>query len=243
MAKNYYAILGVSPSATSEDIRGAYRRRAKELHPDHYGENSTQFLDVQEAYSVLGDPAQRRNYDRSIGGSRFSSTPSNFAEIETLKRRTQGAEPLRPKREPMVFRDISLQNSFRTSRPSMEEIFDRIWGNFSLIEPFKGGRLQNLCLEVILSPEEAQRGGRFQIFIPARIMCPACRGSGAVGPYECFRCRGRGAIIEDLPVAMEFAPGVSDGYQKAISLNPFGIRDVYLTLIFRIDRAADIEDL
>jgi curved DNA-binding protein CbpA len=58
MAKNYYLILGVAPDAEVKQIKAAYRRRVKTLHPD-YGGDARPFLDLQEAYSVLSDPGRR----------------------------------------------------------------------------------------------------------------------------------------------------------------------------------------
>ncbi len=66
MPKNYYIVLGVPPGATQTDIKAAYRRLAKELHPDHYGKNQAPFQVLQEAYAVLGDPERRRAYDDSL---------------------------------------------------------------------------------------------------------------------------------------------------------------------------------
>ena len=60
MARNYYAILGIDPDASPDQIRSAYRRKAKELHPDHYEGSSEPFRDVQEAYEALSDPARRQ---------------------------------------------------------------------------------------------------------------------------------------------------------------------------------------
>ena len=243
MAKNYYAILGVLPTATSEDIRGAYRRRAKELHPDHFGENSSPFLEVQEAYGVLSDPGHRRNYDRSLRKPKFYSDSSNPSEIEILRPGRNRAEPLKSGSEPINLGKISLHGSFQSSRPSLEEVFDRLWDNFALTAPYKAERLQNLCMEIILTPEEAQRGGRMEIMLPSRILCPTCSGQGEVGFYRCFRCMGSGTVSGDVPVLVEFAPGIPDGHQKAISLRHLGIRDVYVSVLFRIGRAGDIEDL
>jgi curved DNA-binding protein CbpA len=59
---NHYCTLGVSPSASSEEIKSAYRRRAREAHPDCRG-NVEQFRAVQAAYILLIDPAKRARYD------------------------------------------------------------------------------------------------------------------------------------------------------------------------------------
>ena len=66
MAKNYYAILGLTFHATEDEIRDAYRRLAKEFHPDHYGGDRQTFLDIQEAYSTLSVPSRKRAYDANI---------------------------------------------------------------------------------------------------------------------------------------------------------------------------------
>jgi curved DNA-binding protein CbpA len=59
---NLYEVLNVSPHATADEIKSAYRERARETHPDHQG-SAEQFRAIQEAYSVLGDPERRAQYD------------------------------------------------------------------------------------------------------------------------------------------------------------------------------------
>lgn len=66
MPKDYYLILGITSEATLDDIKDAYRRLAKEYHPDHYGENQSPFLAIQEAYSVLSDPMKRQTHDLAV---------------------------------------------------------------------------------------------------------------------------------------------------------------------------------
>lgn len=67
MAQNYYDILGISKTASDKDIKAAYRRMARKLHPDVNPNNSSaqdQFKKVNEAYEVVGDPARRKDYDQ-----------------------------------------------------------------------------------------------------------------------------------------------------------------------------------
>jgi len=78
--KDFYQALGVSPDATDTDIKKAYRKLAKDLHPDKNPDNAVaeqRFKDVSEAYSVLSDTEQRREYDAirtmSRGGARFTA--------------------------------------------------------------------------------------------------------------------------------------------------------------------------
>ena len=78
--KDFYAILGVSKDASQSDIKKSYRKLAKTLHPDRNAGDAAKelrFKEVGEAYSVLSDPEQRKQYDaiRSMtsGGARFTS--------------------------------------------------------------------------------------------------------------------------------------------------------------------------
>jgi curved DNA-binding protein CbpA len=118
MAKSYFAILGISPNATVDEIRSAYRRLAKEFHPDHYSGSSERFKDIQEAYSVLGNRRRRREYKQSIRKvpRRTPLRPTRYPE----------PEPLIPEEDPVdsligcgVIFPISLNRNpllFKTSR-------------------------------------------------------------------------------------------------------------------------------
>ena len=225
MAKSYFAILGISSGATADEIRSAYRRLAKEFHPDHYSGGSQRFQEVQEAYSVLGNRRRRSKYEQSI---------RKVSPKTPLRRSGYPApEPLIPNENPVDLGDVSPVRSFQSFTPSMDEIFDWLWRNFSSLEQPKSGRVKNLTLEVTLTPEQARRGGNARIMVPAQAVCPTCRGQGGVGFYECARCAGEGVISGEMPVSVSFPPGLIKDHAVMIPLDRFGIRNVHVTVLFR----------
>ena len=230
MAKNYYIVLGIRSDATIDEIKAAYRQQVKEYHPDYYGADSGPFQDIQEAYSVLTDPKRRQNYDVQIRKARAKRASG-----------VTGPEPLIPERkktaEPLIrdeLGDISLTRSFQSYRPSFDEIFDRLWNNFSSLSHPKSETIQSLTVEVPIRSDQARQGGHVRIMVPAIAVCPTCRGQGGIGPYECWRCTGEGSISGEYPLSIAFPAGIEDGHVTDIPLSRFGIHNLYLKVLFRI---------
>ena len=142
MRKNYYLILRLAPDATLDQIRSAFRRRALELHPDLSSAESDQFIELQEAYDVLSDPARRAIYDREA-----EEIPIRRMEAarpaETVIPRRRRAEPLTTARTAAGFEEMPLFRSFETFSPSLDEIFERQWSNFDLLTRPKAERLES----------------------------------------------------------------------------------------------------
>ena len=226
MAKSYFIILGVSPGATADEIKSAYRRLAKEFHPDHYAGGNETFREIQEAYSVLGNVRRRREYEQQI-----SKKPINVS----VKRPTHypEPEPLIPEPRPIDVGAISPVRSFQTFSPSFDEVFDWLWSNFSSLTRPKSGRIQNVTFEVPLTREQAFRGGTARVMVPAKSVCPTCRGCGGIGLYECSRCAGEGDISGEMPVSISFPPGLTKDHAVMIPLDRFGIRNLHMTVLFR----------
>ena len=226
MAKSYFAILEVTSGATPDEVHSAYRRLAKEYHPDHYEGGSDRFRQIQEAYSVLGDPVRRNAYEK---------TQSEKVRI----RKTRGPmphpepEPLIPDQEAVDMGEISPVRSFERFTPSFDEIFDWFWENFSGIERTKSAGVRNLTLEVPLTRSQALNGGHATVMVPARSICPTCNGFGNVGIYQCHRCAGEGAISGEVPVSITFPAGIMKDHAVVIPLERFGIRNLYYTVLFR----------
>ncbi|MCG3150321.1 MAG: Chaperone protein DnaJ [Verrucomicrobiae bacterium] len=207
MKQNFYVILGISADASVEEIKAAFRRRALELHPDKSGLTTGPFIEAQEAYATLSDPARRRDYDRQI--------------------RRRPVEPV------TGFRDMAL-NEFATVQPSFDELFDRLWSNFSGFDQPKAEHLESLTLEVILDPVEARTGGRVRVEIPARAECSTCGGHGHLAGYECWRCAGHGTLTTECPVDINYPAGIRNGYVLRLPLTQFGIHNFFLTVVFRV---------
>jgi curved DNA-binding protein CbpA len=126
MAKSYFAVLEVSPGASSDEIRSAYRRLAKEFHPDYYDGGSTRFQQIQEAYSVISDPDKRNAYEKTLSGIPIQRPvrPTKYPEPEPLRPRSGFAEV-----EPLLPRHT--HNTFSPAFGEIDEIFDRLWGFFT----------------------------------------------------------------------------------------------------------------
>jgi DnaJ-class molecular chaperone len=233
MAKSYFVILGVSPSSTEDEIKSAYRRLAKEFHPDHYTGGNETFREIQEAYSVLGNAGRRQQYEKQI-----SKKPMSVSVKRTPYH--PEPEPLIPEQKPFDIGEISPVRSFQTFSPSFDEIFDWLWSNFSSLTRPKTSRIQNLTLEIPLTRDQAFRGGTARVLVPARSICPTCRGYGELGFYECSRCAGEGDISGEMPVSISFPPGLTKDHAVMIPLDRFGIRNLHMTVLFRLTDADNL---
>jgi molecular chaperone DnaJ len=227
MTKDFYLVLQVTRSATRDEIHSAYQRRASELHPDRSASDSEPFIELQKAYSVLSDLAQRTAYDRgreSLAVRRGGGMGS----------RPASAEPFREIEPVSDFREVSLSQSFHTFAPSFDELFDRLWSNFDLLTRPKAEGLESLTVDVPLSQQEASAGGSVRILVPARLTCRACNGRGSIGFYQCWRCRGQGTMTAEFPLEVAYPTGLRRDYLVRVPLDEFGIHNFYLTVRFRL---------
>ena len=234
MPKNYYIILGIPANSKHEEIKAAYRRLAKEFHPDHYGQKNSPFLTIQEAYSVLGDPVQRRKYDKNIKDNRQNrEKPRNVEAMADSRQDT--VEPLIPGQVPIGQGDTFLRRSFFSFMPSFDSVFDLLSSNINKQNRPLDAMGKERTVTISLTSDQASRGGHVRVQIPVRLRCPACNGRGIIDRYECEACSGAGLIGGECPVVISFPPGISDNYTIGLSLDRYGFYDRYLTVNFRIE--------
>ncbi|HEV8056860.1 MAG TPA: molecular chaperone DnaJ [Nocardioidaceae bacterium] len=170
MTQDYYEILDVARDASTEDIKKAYRRLARRLHPDVNPDAATQerFKDVTRAYEVLSDARKRELYD--LGGDPLSASGGGFGQGQGFS-----------------FTDI------------MDAFFGGQAGAGASTRAARSrvrrGQDALIRLEVVLA--EAAFGTTRELKVDTAVTCTACSGSGAApgsGPVRCQTCHGQGEI-------------------------------------------------
>ncbi len=176
MAKrDYYDVLGVTRGASDDEIKRAYRQKAKALHPDRNKDNpasEAQFKEVSEAYDALKDPQKKAAYDR-FGHAAFENGGGGFHR--------GGGNP----------------HDFASA---FSDVFDDLFGDFMGQRSRAGQRASrgsDLRYNLRLSLEEAYRGRQATITVPSSVACDVCNGTGAEGgaePIACPTCAGMGKV-------------------------------------------------
>jgi molecular chaperone DnaJ len=230
VSKDYYAILGVDEHATQEEIRSAYRRRAKECHPDCADTGSEPFRAVHEAYKVLSDPTRRRAYDREHAGNLFSLPVRRRAQVEQMRPRRPPVEPL-VTHQPVSGRQPSFFDDFFAS--PFDSVFDELWGGLGAWGGVPSSP-RELAVEVHLSPAQASEAGTFRVQVAARVVCPTCYGEGWVGPYRCRQCDATGATVVERPLTVSYPAGIANGDVGRMSLGGVGLPGSDLVVHFRV---------
>ena len=192
--KDYYEILGVSDKAKPGEIKKAYRRLAKQYHPDANPDNpkaADRFKEIGEAYSVLSDDEKRKHYDqmRRLGALGFGRGGTGArGPFSGAGGQTTGGWS-----GDFSFEDLS---GFGGISDLFSSIFDRGKGK----APGRGPgpeKGKNVEYVVEIGFETAVKGGKISISVPITEDCATCGGDGATPGTDlrdCAECRGSGTI-------------------------------------------------
>ncbi|MEE9387829.1 MAG: molecular chaperone DnaJ [Paracoccaceae bacterium] len=178
--RDFYDVLGVSKGADKDAVKKAYRKKAKELHPDRNTDNPNaeeQFKEVNQAHDVLKNPEKKAAYDR-FGHAAFDGGMGNG--------RPGGGH--------------GGQGDFSSA---FSDVFDDLFGDFMGGGGQRGGAQQratrgsDLRYNLRVSLEEAFAGSQKSINVPTSISCEECKGTGAESgaePQTCPTCSGMGKV-------------------------------------------------
>jgi molecular chaperone DnaJ len=167
LPKSLYEALGVSKNASQDELKKAYRKLVREVHPDRNPGSEERFKEVQGAYDVLSDPEKRKQYDR-FGSA--NGQPGAGAGGTTFD-----------------FGDFDLGDIFGG-------LFNR-GGNRQ--QPQRGQRGNDVEVEVRVSFEDALQGVQTTVPVQLELACHTCHGTGAApgtAPIVCPNCNGSGVV-------------------------------------------------
>ncbi|MFC4112702.1 molecular chaperone DnaJ [Nonomuraea zeae] len=197
LEKDYYAVLGVPKTATADEIKKAYRKLARQYHPDtNQGDSAkeTKFKEVSEAYDVLSDSKRRKEYDEArtlfgsgVGGQRpgGGGFPFDFGDL---------------------FGGTGQQSQTSGAGERLGDLFGGLFnrgggGSARTTSATRPRRGQDIESEVSLSFTEAVEGTTVSLRLTSSAACAACTGTGAKAgttPRVCPTCEGTGAASRNL---------------------------------------------
>ncbi|UCF37077.1 MAG: J domain-containing protein [Acidobacteriota bacterium] len=202
--RDYYETLGVSRSASQEEIRKVYRKLARKYHPDvNPGDKAAEekFKDIQEAYAVLSDPEKRSRYDQ-LGanwqaGADFTPPPGwGGTRVD--------------------FGDVGDLGDLFGGGGAFSDFFQSIFGGFGgarargRSSPRAASKGADVEAQIELSLEDVHRGCRPTLSLQTQSICQQCHGSGMMGRGRCMACNGLGRIAVPRRLTVNIAPGARD---------------------------------
>ena len=202
--RDFYQILGLPKSASADDIKKAYRRLARQFHPDmHSGakksEMEKKFKELNAAHEVLGEPDKRKKYDQY--GANWEQ-----AEAYEQARRQAGTQA-----------GNGPGGSF--SGEGFSDIFENLFKGRGQTGNSRGFSVQgeDLETEVHLTLAEVFTGVTKRVTLQAPVPCSSCHGSGVFRGRPCPVCHGQGATLHPNTIEVRIPAGVQDGTRVRVA--------------------------
>ncbi len=227
---DYYAVLGVGRDASPEEIKRAYRERARRCHPDVVQDDpdaEEQFKQLTQAYRVLSDPQLRSRYDHTgrVDGPVMASPDEAFMDFFDLVDSMFGFGPRAgtraSRRGRARGRDLQV-----TVTVSLEEVLEGTlrqvsYRRLGLCRTCRGsgcapGTSPQPCATCRGSGYVQRVTNTFFAQVATTAPCHHCAGKGYVIPRPCQDCRGQGVQQEDQVLEVDLPPGVEDGAGRIV---------------------------
>ncbi len=215
--KDYYKSLGVERTASEEEIRKAFRKLARQYHPDVAKDKKSaeeKFKEINEAYEVLGDAEKRKQYDE-LGANWKQGT--QFRTPPGWRRRAQGSAG-----EAESFDD----SEFQFGGTGFSDFFEQFFGSMSGRRSGFGFRNhpqghaqrgQDVEADLMVTLEEALNGSIRPVSLRRNVTCERCGGSGEVNNRTCPQCSGSGQNSKLENYQVKIPAGVREGQQLRLA--------------------------
>lgn len=236
--KDYYSVLGVPRTATESEIKAAYRKKARENHPDLNRDDTSaeeRFKEVNEAYEVLSDAEKRRMYDR-FGEDWQRYRDAGIDPEDVGSSWTGGAGQQRTARDDDFERwftgggssapggpwEWTEKDGYRETGGRFSDFFNLLFGNdspgssarFSRQRPLRGNDLE---VEAHISLQEAIEGTARKLTMQAPAPCTTCGGTGIARGASCPTCDGTGQVSKQRTLEVRIPKGVRTGSRVRIA--------------------------
>lgn len=231
--RDYYDVLGLSKSASKDEIRKAYRKLSKKYHPDlnKEADAESKFKEATEAYETLSDESKKANYDQfghagpnqGFGGGGFGGGASGFGFEDIFSSFFGGGGGRR--QDPNAPRQGNdLQ--YTMTIDFMEAVFGKET-EIKIPREEDCGTCDGSGAKKGTSPKTCSHcGGSGEISVTQdtplgrmvnRRACPHCQGTGKIIPEKCTTCRGTGKVEKTVKIKVTIPEGVDDGQQLRVS--------------------------
>ena len=204
--RDYYHVLGLARSASADEIKKAYRRLARQYHPDmHSGVKKTEmekkFKELNEAHEVLSDPDKRKKYDQY-------GTQWEQAEAYERARQQRGAGG---------FGAGQAGGSFGGG--NFSDMFENLFGGRGRAGAPRGFAVQgeDIETEVGITLREVLTGASRRLSLQEPVPCATCQGTGALRGRPCPICHGAGTTIDTKTLDVKIPAGVQDGTRVRVA--------------------------
>jgi DnaJ-class molecular chaperone len=200
MAKSFYDVLGVPRGASEKEIRTAYRKLARKLHPDvNPGDKAAEasFKQINNAYEVLSDAEKRRKYDR------YGDQWEHADQIEEMQRR-RGAR---------FGNGGGFQQFDLGDLGGIGDLFGGVFGRGRGMARH-GGDVQH---QVDVTLEEAYHGTTRTLEMSAQEPCPTCGGAGEIAGAVCHTCDGARVVLRPRRLEVKIPAGVTTGSKVRVA--------------------------
>ena len=230
--RDYYEVLGVNKSATEDEIKKAYRKLARQYHPDVNKEPDaeTKFKEVKEAYDTLSDSGKRSRYDQfghedpqaGFGGGGFNGDFGDFGDIFDMFFGGGGGRRQRNPNAPrrgadlqysmtIEFKEAIFGKEMDITIPREEEC-DTCHGSGA--KP--GSKVDTCSVCKGTGQQEVVQTTPFGRMVNRRI-CNTCQGTGKIIAQKCTDCHGNGRVKINKKIHIKVPAGVDDGAQLRVS--------------------------